>query len=618
MTPRLTVVVPVHHVEQHLEACLRSVAEQTLDALDVVMVDVVDGDADRAPEIARRFAENDRRFRLVRTARPDPRGLGHARNTGAGQADPRTTYLTFLDGDDTLPPRTYEKLVTRLDRSGADLATAFRATGTGTTHITRDLTLLADRSATNKVFRRAFWDRHALTFPEDVRHEDGAVTIPAHFLAEAVDVLPERVRDRPGPGPATRRRTDVQDLRDHFAAVDGVSRFLAEKSASTHQREAGKLEYDRSVLSGDLLDRAAALPMAGPEYRDVFMDRARDFLTRVDPALLGELPVGPRITCHLIREGRLDDLLAVLAHEERNHAGFTVAGPPLRRRAEIPDGAGAGGTIRLPHDVAALSAADLSVRSRLLETRWQDGKLVLRGYAYIQNLDVSAKRRSLKTAVLTSGRRKLLVPLRTVPVPEATDASRQEQHCYDWSGFEITVDPKRLRRGGRWTAGRWRLGVTVATSGVVRTTEVHAGDTGSGASPVPHPLGDGLRLVPCFEDGRLRLSVEPVDVRLTGHHALDDDTVEVLAVNSGREQPRTLLLTHRASGTFFEYPAVCRPAGTAGRPGSVVTSRFSLADLATARATAPAPTPADGSGARTDGPPGASPGRARPGTSPSP
>ncbi|MFI9104563.1 CDP-glycerol glycerophosphotransferase family protein [Streptomyces fildesensis] len=605
MTPRLTVVVPVHHVEQHLEDCLRSVAEQTLDALDVVMVDVVDGDADPAPEIARRFAENDRRFRLVRAARPATRGLGHARNTGAGQADPRTTYLTFLDGDDTLPPRTYEKLVTRLDRSGADLATAFRTTGTGTstTHISRDLTLLADRSATNKVFRRTFWDRHALTFPEDVRHEDGVVTIPAHFLAEAVDVLPERVRDHPRPRPAT-RRTDVQDLRDRFAAVDGVSRFLAEKSTSTHQWDAHQREYDRSVLSGDLLDCAGALPMAGPEYREVFMDRARDFLTRVDPALQAELPVGLRITCHLIREGRLDDLLAALAHEERNHGGFTVTGPPLRRRAEIPDGAGAGGTIRLPHDVAALSAADLSVRSRLLETRWQDGKLVLRGYAYIQNLDASAKRRSLKTAVLTSGRRRLLVPVRTVPVPEATDASGQEQHCYDWSGFEITVDPKRLRRGGRWTAGRWRLGVTVATSGVVRTTEVHAGDTGSGASPVPHPLGDGLRLVPCFEDGRLRLSVEPVEVRLTGHHALDDDTVEVLAVNSGSEQPRTLLLTHRASGTFVEYPAVCRPAGTAGRPGSVVTSRFSLADLATARATASVP--ADGTG--TDGPPGASPG----------
>ncbi|MCZ4118776.1 bifunctional glycosyltransferase/CDP-glycerol:glycerophosphate glycerophosphotransferase [Streptomyces sp. H39-S7] len=585
MTPRLTVVVPVHNVEQYLEECLRSVAEQTLDALDVVMVD--DGPADRTPETARRFAENDRRFRLVRAARPDTRGLGHARNTGAGHADPRTTYLTFLDGTETLPPRWYEKLVKRLDRSGADLATAFRAAGTGTGTGTP---LLADRSATNKVFRRAFWDRHALAFPEDVRHEDSAVTIRAHVLAEAVDVHdpqgdrhdPQGNRHDPHPRPAP-RRTDVQDLRDRFAAVDGISRFLD----ASAQAQPLKRTYDRSVLSEDLSECAGRLPAAGPEYREAFMDRARDFLTRVDPALHGELPVGLRIRCHLIREGRLDDLLAVLAHEDRNHGGFTVAGPPfpLRRRAEVPDGTGAGGgTIRLPHDVAALSAADLPVRSGLLETRWQDGKLVLRGYAYIRNLDASTRRRSLKTAVLTSGRRRLLLPLRTVPAPEATDASRQEQHCYDWSGFEITVDPKRLRRGGRWSAGQWRLGVTVATSGIVRTTEVHAGDTDRPVWPPPHPLDEGMRLVPSFEAGRLRLSVEPVDVRLTGHRALDDDTVELLTVNSGKDQPRTLRLTHRASGTFLEYPAVCRPAGSTGRPGSVVTTRFSLAGLASARA----------------------------------
>lgn len=298
-----------------------------------------------------------------------------------------------------------------------------------------------------------------------------------------------------------------------------------------------------------------------------------------------ELPVGLRIKCHLIGEGRLDDLLAVLAHEERNRSGFTVAGPPLRRRAEIPSKTGA--AIRLPYAVAALSAADLPVRARLLESRWQDGKLVLKGYAYIRNLDASARRKSLKTAVLTSGRRKLLLPLRTVPVPEATDTSRQEQHCYDWSGFEITVDPKRLRRGGRWAAAKWRLGITVATSGVVRTTEVRAGETGSGASPVPHPLEDGLRLVPWFEDGLLRLSVEPVEIRLTGHHALGDGTVELLAANSGSDQPRTLRLTHRASGTSFEYPAVCRPAGSARSAGSVVTARLSLADLASTRSPAP-------------------------------
>ncbi|MEU3464569.1 glycosyltransferase family 2 protein [Streptomyces sp. NPDC006733] len=577
MTPRLTVVVPVHRAEQYLEDCLRSVAEQTLDALDVVMVD--DGPADRTPETARRFAADDRRFRLVRAGRPGTRGLGHARNTGAGQADPRTAYLAFLDGDETLPPRWYEKLVARLDRSGADLAAVLppgvaSGVASGGASGGAGAVLPADRSAANRVFRRAFWDRHALAFPEDVHHEDSAVTIRAHVLAGAVDVLHEHRDDRARPIP---HPADVQDLRDRFTALDGIGRFL---DTTPHRRL-----HDRSVLTEELPGCVAALPPACPEYREVLMDRARDFLARVDPALLAELPVGQRIRYHLVREGRLDDLLAVLAHEEENGDGFTVAGTPFRRRAEFPAGPG-GGAIRLPYGVAALSAADLPVRSRLLEARRQDGKLVLRGYAYIRNLDASTRRRSLKTAFLASGRRRLLLPLRTVPAPEATYASGQERHCYDWSGFEITVDPARLRRGGRWSAGEWRLGVTVATAGVVRTAEVLAGASGSAAAPAPLPLDDRTRLVPCFGTGGLRLVVEPVDVRLTGHQALGEDAVELLAANSGKEQPRTLRLTHRPSGTLLEYPAVCRPVGPATAPGSVVTSRFSLADLAAAR-TAP-------------------------------
>ncbi|MDJ0345720.1 bifunctional glycosyltransferase family 2 protein/CDP-glycerol:glycerophosphate glycerophosphotransferase [Streptomyces sp. H10-C2] len=618
MTPRLTVVVPVRNVEQYLEECLLSVAEQTLDGLEVVMVD--NGSADHGPEIAQRFADRDPRFRLVRMQQQGTEaGTGKARNTGTRHADPRTTYLAFLNGDDLLPPRAYERLVALLDRSGSDIATGnvYRLTSRGRsqarqqrgmretvrgTHITRDLTLLADRTVSNKVFRRTFWDEHALVFPEGVHFEDAPVTIRAHFLAEAVDVLHEHVvHRRIHEGLDTRRRTDVKGLRDRVAAVDGVSRFLARPGASpglgaspgpgNTPWSAYKRDYDRSVLADDLLSCARVLPMAGPEYREVFLDRVRDFLTRVDPALHGELPVELRITWHLVREGRLGELLTVLAHQERNASGFTVAGPPLRRRAELP--AEGGGTIRLPRATTALSAGDLPVRARLLESRWEDGKLVLTGYAYIRNLDASSRRRSLKTAFLTSGRRKLLLPLRNVPCPEATDTSGQEQHCYDWSGFEITVDPKRLRRGERWVAGQWRLGIAVATSGVVRQAAVRAGDSGSGASPLPHALGKGLRLVPWFKDGRLKLSVEPVMVRLTGHRALDDDGVELIAANSGDQQPRTLRLTHQASGTAFDYPAVCRPAGPAG---SVITVRLSLADLAGTR-----PTIADGPQGVIDG-----------------
>lgn len=590
MTPRLTVVVPVYNVEQYLEECLRSIAAQTLAELDVVMVD--DGSTDASADIARAFAARDPRFRLVSQ---DNGGLGHARNTGARHADPATPYLAFADSDDVLPPRAYEQLTGLLDRSGSDLATGnvYRLTPAGRsqawqhrgmtktvsrTHITRDLRLLSDRVAWNKVFRRTFWDRHALAFPEGVLYEDTPLTIPAHFLADAVDVLHEhvyywRIRE----GSITRRRTDVRGVRDRIAAVDGVSRFLADPADtrwSGHKRH-----YDRSVLTDDLLYFIEALPMAGPEYHRVFMDRAGDYLSRVDPALYPGLPVELRLRWELIGEGRLADLLAVLRHERYGgRTVFDLAGPPMRKRAVVvrPDGS------RVPLSRAATAAgrSDLPVVARLRDLEWREGRLVLRGYAYIRNVDARTRRSSLKAAVATCGRRRLLLPVRTVRAADVTDEQAQERHCYDWSGFEITVDPNRLRTGGGWTAAQWRLGIVVAGGGTVRPAALRAAEAGAGSSPVPFPLDGDTRLVPWYKDGRLHLSVEPVTIRLTGHHPSGDGLLRLDLAARDRTPPVALRLTQQTTGATCDHPLT---AGSASEGWTPLTAEVALAGLDGAR-----------------------------------
>ncbi|HEY5834131.1 CDP-glycerol glycerophosphotransferase family protein [Streptomyces sp.] len=580
MTPRLTVVVPVHNVERYLDACLASIAAQTLPDLDVVVVD--DGSTDSGPRIAAAWAARDPRFRLVCQ---DNGGLGRARNTGTGHADPRTSYLAFVDSDDVLPPRAYEKLVGLLEGTGSDFATGnvYRLTPDGRaqawqqrgmsrtvrrTHVTRDLSLLSDRVAWNKVFRRAFWDKHALAFPEGVLYEDTPVTMRAHFLADAVDVLHDHVYYwRLREGSITRRRTDVKGVRDRIAGVDGVSRFLADPAHS--HLSAYKRAYDRSVLTDDLPYFVEALPMAGPEYQRVFMDRARDYLTRVDPALHAELPVELRMRWHLIGEGRLADLLTVLEHGRTGgRTVFDLAGPPLRKHAVLrrPDGS----PVPLPRAATALGTRDLPVTARVRETAWRDGRLVLKGYAYIRNVDARSRRSSLKTAVAMSGRRTLLLPVRTVAAPEVTAASGQERHCYDWSGFEITVDPRRLRRGGRWQPGRWRIGIVVAAGSLIRPAALRPDD--GGPSPSPYPLDADTRLVPRYDDGRLHLSVERVGRRLTGHRPADDGSAVLLelAVPDG-ERPVALRLrregTDGAPEGAFEYPVRAGAAGGATTAG---------------------------------------------------
>ncbi|UQA95141.1 CDP-glycerol glycerophosphotransferase family protein [Streptomyces halobius] len=677
MKPRLTVVVPVHRIEgseRDAEECLESVAAQTLTELDVVLVDAGSwaGSEEEAEEagagdgvpggLARRFAERDPRFRIVRhggDSYPDGShsdgsypggsdsggrrsgglhsggrhsggsrsrgshpggpsheaaapGVGAVRNAGVRHAYPRTDYLAFLDPDDVLLPRAYEDLTGLLDKSGADFATgnvyrlgpggrrqspyhpADRET-TLRTHITQDLTLLSDHFARNKVFRRAFWERHQLAFPEGGLC-DAAVTLPAHFLAEAVDVLHEHVCYwRLPEGPGRHRRIDVRSVRDRFATIAGVRRFLADPARPPWSAYLD--DYDRSVLTDGLPELIEALPEATPECRTVFLECARGFLAQVDPRLFPALPVELRMRWYLVRAGRLADLLALLAHEARNPAGFEVTGPPLRKRAVLP----LSPPLELPPGVTRLERSDFPVTARVREAVWRDGALLLRGYAYIRNLDAATRHSYLRTAVVAQGRRRILLPLRPVAMPEATAESGQEQHCYDWSGFEVTLDPGRLRRGGRWVEGDWTVGVLLASAGVVRAAALCASESGSGAFPSTYEVGgdgegdgdgtdgrgdgdevtDGghapVRITPWYANGRLRLSVGRRTRRLAGHRSVAGGVLELTVMAPGPAATPEALPTGTAPG---QVPDVLPTMTTSGQAPEALPT-----------ATAPGPAP---------------------------
>ncbi|MFF8964311.1 CDP-glycerol glycerophosphotransferase family protein [Streptomyces globisporus] len=593
--PLLSVVVPVHNVEAYLEDCLRSVAEQTLDAIEVVMVD--DGSTDASGRIAAEFAARDERFRLVR--QPNA-GLSAARNTGVRHTTPTVPYLAFADSDDIVVHDAYERMTAALESSGSDLVTGnvWRLTGQGRqqawqyrwltgppsrTHITRDQRLLADRVAWNKVFRRSFWDAHGFAFPEGRLYEDTPVMIPAHYLAGSVDVLAEhvyywRVRE----GSITRRRTDVTGVRDRIAACEQVSAFLGGRDAD--QRRA----YDASCLRDDFGYFLDGLPMGGEAYRAAFLKGAGAFVDRAGPEVLAGLPVELRIKWQLVRERRLADLLAVLAFERTNGAGtFAVEGLPGRRRAVYPGVRGAS---------ARLVRTDIPAVARLLEARWgADGKLRLRGYAYLRNLPAGSPHRRLTVGMVRAERGRAVrpVPVRSVPAPEATVNSGQELHGYDHAGFELVLDPDRLPATAE--GGGWLVGLVLAAPGTVRRVAVRAQDAGAD-QPLVHDLGDGRRAVLDFRDGRLRLTVSRPRARAEGHRVVAAGTAGASLEIAGRlfdgTARATAVVLTREDGeecssavAYGEGPgpqgvAPGPDAGVPGPDGLAFTVRVPLAELA--------------------------------------
>src|SRR5699024_11459574 len=94
----VSVVIPCRDAEPYIEAAVRSVLNQSLREVEVIVVD--DGSQDASFEVVRGLADRDRRVRLVRG---EGRGPGAARHRGVGRAAGQ--YLAFVDADGAMLPQ---------------------------------------------------------------------------------------------------------------------------------------------------------------------------------------------------------------------------------------------------------------------------------------------------------------------------------------------------------------------------------------------------------------------------------------------------------------------------------------------------------------------------------
>lgn len=112
--PLISVIVPVYKAEPYLDRCIESIAGQTYDNLEILLVD--DGSPDRSGIICDSWAEKDSRIRVIHK---ENAGSGAARNTALEQM--RGELLAFVDSDDYIEPGMYQHLYELLEM-GADIA----------------------------------------------------------------------------------------------------------------------------------------------------------------------------------------------------------------------------------------------------------------------------------------------------------------------------------------------------------------------------------------------------------------------------------------------------------------------------------------------------------------
>lgn len=115
LTPKVSVVVPMYKVEHYVRQCVDSLLAQTLDDIEIILVD--DGSPDSCGKIADEYAV---RYGNVKSVHRENGGLGPARNTGIAVASGE--YVGFVDSDDWVSFEMFERLYGVAKQNDADIA----------------------------------------------------------------------------------------------------------------------------------------------------------------------------------------------------------------------------------------------------------------------------------------------------------------------------------------------------------------------------------------------------------------------------------------------------------------------------------------------------------------
>ena len=249
MTPFVTFVVPVYNAEKTLRKCLDSLACQTLQNIEVIIVN--DGSKDSSENIASEYTERfPQMFKLINK---ENGGVSTARNLGIEAA--KGEYLGFVDSDDFVDPDFAELMYKRAKEKDADAVVCAVSYEIGDTvkrryynksrfgrSVWEDPYILVRSNAYswNKIFRRTFFQKHGFKY-ENHAYEDSALLYNVLLMANRVECV-----NLPFYHYITVRAdsaTNIADttLADIFISMDSIISFFREHGAFEELNDA--VEY---------------------------------------------------------------------------------------------------------------------------------------------------------------------------------------------------------------------------------------------------------------------------------------------------------------------------------------------------------------------------------------
>lgn len=190
--PKVSVIVPIYNVEGYIEKCLETLVNQTLDDIEIILVN--DGSKDNSALIAKKYLE--KYPEKIVYLEKENGGLSDARNYGMPYA--KGEYIAFLDSDDYVEKDMYEKMYEIAKKENSDMVECDfyweypdkKKEDIGKIYSGKDEMLEKIRVvAWNKLIKREILEKTKIQFPKGYRYEDVEFTYKLIPYLEKVSFL---------------------------------------------------------------------------------------------------------------------------------------------------------------------------------------------------------------------------------------------------------------------------------------------------------------------------------------------------------------------------------------------------------------------------------------------
>ena len=252
--PKVSVIVPIYNVEKYLEKCINSLLSQTLEDIQIILVN--DGSKDNSGNIAKEYEKNNK-DRVIYVEKENG-GLSDARNYGLKYAT--GNFIAFLDSDDYIEKNAYEEMYNKAIEEDADYVECdFIWEFPNKTRVDKQYTYKNKKEmlsfvrvvAWNKLIKRQLIIDNNLEFPKGLRYEDVEFTyklIPFINKFTYVDKPFIHYVQREG------SIANVQNERtaEIFTVLDNVIEFYKKNNIYEEYRNELEYNYARYLLCSSL------------------------------------------------------------------------------------------------------------------------------------------------------------------------------------------------------------------------------------------------------------------------------------------------------------------------------------------------------------------------------